>query len=236
VSSLGLCGLVLATFLLPLPLTSVQCRGQVVMAPTGMDLSFSRNIGGQFAAHPPTAVSVGWLFVTGILPVVGLLITVADRRDDSRLPDVVRCAIGCVGTALVLVVVWVIVNANDSLIVQQLHCEVQPAVGFWLSAGPFAIMCALGLVAWRPRWTDTSSAEAPAEGEKPAGSDVDGSAIDEQHVERSLAVALGGQGVDAGGLQAGVAHQLGDRDQVDAGTDQLRAEGVAENVGRERLQ
>ena len=56
-----------------------------------------------------------------------------------------------------------------------------------------------------------------------------GSAVGEQRVERPLAVG-------PGGLKAGVAHELGDGDQVDPSADQLRPEGMAEHVGTERIE
>ncbi len=53
--------------------------------------------------------------------------------------------------------------------------------------------------------------------------------------EGAFAVLVGGVGVDAQGVQPGVAHQVGDQDGVDAGADELGGEGVAQDVRPERL-
>jgi hypothetical protein len=51
-----------------------------------------------------------------------------------------------------------------------------------------------------------------------------------------LEVGVVGQGVQARGVEAAVAHQLGDHDDVDAGAQQVGAEGVPQGVrGGERL-
>src|SRR3569833_2161740 len=50
--------------------------------------------------------------------------------------------------------------------------------------------------------------------------------------DRGLEVGVVGQGVQAGGVEAAVAHQLGDFDDVDAGAQQVGAEGMPQGVRR----
>ncbi len=57
--------------------------------------------------------------------------------------------------------------------------------------------------------------------------------VDVEQLERVDGVLLGGSAVGAGGLQPGVAKQLGDDDEVGAAAHEPGRERVAQNVGRD---
>jgi hypothetical protein len=150
-ASSGLYLFAMSVFLLPV--VSVSCRDHTIRTVSGPDLVS----GSVFRIAPITATLLlivgAWLLVTLVLPAIGLVINVVDRRAVSRLADLWPLVVGCAGLLVVVAVFLYIFHLNAVYCQRFPDCrakgplvEVEPAAGLWLEAVVLPVVAALGLV------------------------------------------------------------------------------------------
>jgi hypothetical protein len=143
-----------------LPAASASCAGAPERVVAGPDLFNSRVVPYQLFSGSLRVVVAAWLLVTLMLPALGLVVNVFERRLNSRLTNLWPQASGCAGV-LVVAAVFVSLAHSELLLgdgpcVHGVRCIYLAAgPGLWSEGALFVATAAIGLALAPSIWAYT---------------------------------------------------------------------------------